>query len=146
MFTFILERTINAPADVVWETINNVDDYPNWNPFVKECKTDLTVGSPIVMKVKLGPIHIKQKETIFECEPKELLNYGVNIPFILNSSRKHIIKAQEDDTTYYQSFFQLRSTVSSLVGLLMGSLLKEGFTSMTDALVKQAEANHQQNA
>lgn len=146
MFTFILERTINAPAATVWETIENVDDYPNWNPFVKECKTDLSVGSPIVMKVKLGPIHIKQKETIFECEPEKLLNYGVNLPFILQSNRKHIIKAQEDGTTYYQSFFQLRSTVSSLVGLLMGSMLKEGFTDMTNALVQQAEAKHQQNS
>ena len=35
---------INAPIDVVWSVLTEVDKYTEWNPFTPQAGTDFTIG------------------------------------------------------------------------------------------------------
>jgi hypothetical protein len=137
-FSIILNRSIKAAPDTVWQVLTNTTEYPHWNPFVVGCESSFEVGSPIIMQVKLLPIAMKQKETVRINEPLKLLEYGINIPLLLHSSRKHVLTAK-NGVTDYQSFFQLTGLLAPVVGFLLGRALNKGFLGMTNALVIEAE-------
>jgi len=140
MFEINLERTIDAPKSKVWQTIIDCEAYPDWNPFVINCKSTFEIGSPIVMEVAvIRCLPMKQKETIRQNIEFELLEYCIHIPLLLHSSRSHILKESSGDKTFYESKFQLTGLLSTLVGLLLGKQLIRGFTEMTNALVQRCE-------
>ena len=136
-FSIILHRTIKASPQSVWQVLNDTANYPHWNPFVVACESTFEPGTAIIMKVKLFTT-IRQKETIRVNHKEKLLEYGIDIPFLLHSSRKHILTVN-DDRTDYESFFQLTGLLAPLVAFLMAKPLRAGFTAMTDALVNQAQ-------
>ena len=37
---------INAPIDVVWKVLTDVENYGQWNPFTPQAHTDFRIGSP----------------------------------------------------------------------------------------------------
>jgi hypothetical protein len=135
-----LSEEIQAPVKIVWGVIMNTADYPVWNTFVIACHSTFEVGSPIVMRVNLLPfITINQKETIFQNQTGNLLEYGINVPFgILSSSRQHILTPLDSNATRYESIFVLKGFLAPIVGFLLGSYLKKGFGDMTTGLVRHA--------
>ena len=46
------EVLINALPEKVWSVLTNVEEYPNWNPFIKWIKGDLEVGNKITANKK----------------------------------------------------------------------------------------------
>lgn len=152
MFEINLQETIAAPAQIVWEVITAVEDYPHWNPFIVACETTFDVGSPIVMRVALTPSRtITQTETIFRNEPGRLIEYGVKgTPLLLYSSRKHIVTPRpgghdgEPEQTLYESQFVLKGMLSPMVKLMLGKHLRRGFRDMAKGIAQRAETLHQQ--
>ncbi len=144
MFQIILQEEIPVPKHVVWDVICNTDDYPIWNAFVVACDSTFEVGAPIVMQVKVLPfIAMRQKETILQNIPGELLEYGIKMPFgILASSRQHILTSIDENTTRYESVFILKGALSSTVSGLLGSQLKRGFNDMTNGIAMRAKKIH----
>lgn len=132
--------TIQAPKEVVWHVITDVDTYREWNPFVIACRSTFEVQSPIRMKVKVLPfLTVPQKETVFEHEPGEKLSYGINVPFgALKSYRSHQLRAVSEQETVYESTFQLSGWLSPLVNIMMGSSLKAGFDGMSHGILQRA--------
>lgn len=140
MFQIMLKEEIKAPREIVWDVISRTSEYPQWNKFVVSCQSTLQVGSPIVMYVKVLPfMPMRQKETILQKTPGEFLEYGINIPFgILSSSRQHILKSADSGKTTYESVFILKGLLSSLVGVLLGSQLRRGFSDMTKGIASRS--------
>jgi len=140
MFQIILKEDIEAPREIVWDVISRTSEYPQWNKFVVSCQSTFQVGSPIVMFVKVLPfMPMRQKETILQHTPGEFLEYGINIPLgLLSSSRQHILKATDPGKTTYESVFVLNGLLSSLVGVLLGSQLRRGFSDMTQGIVSRS--------
>ena len=140
MFSITLLKEIKAPVKSLWEVITDVEEYPQWNPYVVYCESDFTPGSAIKMKVKLLPwLTIKQKETIRDNESEEFLEYGISLPLgLLTSTRQHILTSLGNHNSRYESVFILKGVLAPLVELLLGRQLKRGFEEMTDALVLRA--------
>lgn len=133
---------IAAPAPVVWRVITDLSRYPEWNPFVRECRSDLAVGSPIDMKVHLfAGATIWQRERILTREDGIRICYGLEDAFFgaLSSTRCHVVSQIETDVTCYASRFELRGPLAPVVGTLLGAALRRGFSSMTAALARRAE-------
>lgn len=140
MFSIILQEEINAPADLLWQVITDTTQYPKWNPFVTACESSFDVGSPIIMHVQLTPrFNLKQKETIQANINGEHLAYGVNIPGLLNSSRRHIIRPIDSQRCHYESYFRLQGILAPVVRFFMAKHLQKGFSAMTSSLVAQTE-------
>ena len=139
-FEILLKEAIDADKASVWQTINDLSQYPKWNPFVVKCQSSLEIGSPIIMWVKLIPgITLRQKETIFAKRPGEFLEYGINIPLLLKSSRQHIITSTSDSSCRYDSIFRLEGPLAPVVGFFMEKQLRQGFTDMTMSIKEQAQ-------
>ena len=141
MFQIHLTEQIKAPKDIVWDVISGLDDYPSWNKFVVTCRSTLEVGSEIEMKVKLFSfMEITQKETILANDDSGFLEYGINMPSgMLSSSRKHILTETGTNSTNYESIFVLKGRLSPVVGFLVGSQLKRGFSDMTSGIAERAQ-------
>ncbi len=137
-------RTIDAPAEVVWRVVIDVDAYPEWNTFTITCRTTWEVGTPIVMKVRLfSRLTIRQRETIRVNEDGRLIEYGIDLPMgLLRSSRRHVLTAVGPGATRYDSEFVLEGRLAPLVERLLGTRLRKGFDDMTSGLARRAHAIH----
>lgn len=134
-------ETVEVPATVVWRVLTDVDAYPEWNPFVRACRTSWRVGTPIVMTVRLTPrITVRQRETVRRCDHGRLIEYGIDLPGgLLSSARRHVVTAVDATTTRYDSEFVLAGRLAPLVRRLLGAHLERGFGAMTDAVARRAE-------
>ncbi len=64
------EILISASVQKVWDTLLNVNDYPNWNPFIKKIEGTFSVGNTIKIELANG---MKFKPKVLTCTaPKEL--------------------------------------------------------------------------
>ena len=67
---------INAPIDVVWEVLTDVENYGQWNPFTPQAHTDFKIGSPARLRVRMGPTTMKITETVCAYETPRLILPG----------------------------------------------------------------------
>lgn len=134
-------REIAAPPELVWQVITDFSAYGEWNPFVTACDTELHEGAPISMTVVLGENIRDQVEFVSQVIPGELFEYRMKpVGPLLHSYRQHEVMCLGDRSTRYRSTFELNGWISGLVGLSLGSALRDGFQGMTDSLVSRAES------
>lgn len=134
-------REIAAPPERVWQVITDFSAYGEWNPFVTACDTELRAGAPISMTVVLGKNIRDQVEFVSQVIPGELFEYRMKpVGPLLHSYRQHEVMCLGDGNTRYRSTFELNGWISGLVGLSLGSALRDGFQGMTDSLVSRAES------
>ena len=134
---------IAAPVATVWSVISDLDRYPEWNPFVVECRSSLQPGAPIAMRVRVFPGFAQpQTETIFAHVPGRFLSYGVApMPLgMLASTRSHEVTALGADRTRYDSRFELRGWLAPIVRTLLAGRLAHGFAAMSNAIKTRSEA------
>ena len=142
MFRIDHSTQVRAPAAVVWEVVTDLARYGEWNPFVVECRSNLVVGAPIDMRVRLvGSFAQPQREEILAHEAGRRLCYGLRRSVLgaLASERCHVVESLGPALAHYESRFALRGALSPVVRALLGRSLARGFTAMTDALVRRAE-------
>ncbi len=139
-FEILLTENIDASQSTAWHVISDLDSYANWNPFVVKCQSNLSPGSPIIMHVKvIQAFTMRQKETIRDNREGEFLEYGINIPGLLHSTRQHKLKATSDKTCQYESVFCLKGPLAPIVGFILGKNLRRGFIDMTTGLKLESE-------
>ena len=134
---------IAASAERVWQVIVELDRYPEWNPFVVACRSSLVVGEPIDMRVRVLPWFAQpQRETILEHQPGRRLCYGVPGDALgaLASRRCHEVSALGPARARYVSRFALSGWLMPVVRGLLGARLRAGFTAMSEAIQRRAEA------
>ena len=133
-------REIEAPKDVVWSVIADFAAYAEWNPFVVACSSELRVGAPMAMTVRLGDRQREQVEFVSRVVEGELFEYRMKPvgPF-LHSYRQHEVASQADGQTLYRSTFELNGWLAPLVGAILSGPLHDGFKGMTDSLVSRSE-------
>ncbi|MBL1073697.1 SRPBCC domain-containing protein [Nocardia sp. 2] len=141
---FVIDITvdIDAPAELVWRVLTDVDKYGEWNPFCLECSTTLEPGTPIDMKVRLvGSTPKTQREYIRTHTPGHEFSYSMKpAPLgLLRSHRSHTLTDLGDGRTRYDSHFQLDGPLAPVVSGLLGSALKRGFGGMTAAVKTRSE-------
>lgn len=141
---FVIEHNleIDAPPDVVWEAITDLDRYGEWNPFVHECRSTLKPGDPIHMLVQIGNGTRRQEEIISDYREGEGFAYRMKpVPLgTLSSWRTQQIEAAAGGRSRYHSRFQLEGWLMPVVRGLLGAKLEAGFTGMSHGVRDRAEA------
>lgn len=140
-FSIDHDLEVNAPPEKVWEAISDLPSYPEWNPFVRECKSTLKPGDPLRMKVQLGSSVREEEEIIVSCDEGEGFAYGMKPPPLgaLKSYRSHKIEDLGNGKSRYLSHFELHGWLSPVVKAFVGSKLQTGFTSMSEGIRDRAE-------
>jgi hypothetical protein len=137
------EIVIKSSTKVIWNIIINFDNYPNWNPFMKQIIGELQEGSKIQVTIKpYNSGNITYKPKILELKPEEKIKWlGITgIPHLFDGEHSLILKKIDENKVL---FIQKEKFTGILVPLLTG-LLKNteiSFKMMDEALKKEAEKN-----
>lgn len=143
--TFVIDHdlAVDAPSDRVWAVVCDLARYPEWNPFVVSCSSTLVVGDPIFMRVRLFALFAQpQREQILEHLPGRRLCYGLPAGGLgaLSSRRCHDVTPEGAARARYVSRFALSGWLVPVVRGLLGAQLRTGFTAMSEAIRRRAEA------
>lgn len=142
--SFVIDYSfdMDAPPEVVWEVITDLDRYGQWNPFVHECRSTLKPGDPIHMLVQIGSGTRRQEEVMRDYREGEGFAYCMKpVPFgVLSSFRSHKIEALDGGRSRYHSHFELNGWLAPVVRGILGSKLDAGFGGMSRGVRDRAEA------
>ena len=135
---------INAPIEVAWDLLVDLDRYHEWSPFTRTCsKTDVRVGAPIHFDVKLDRYNRKQTERIAIIEPPTRLAWTTNVALGLVKALRlqRLEKRSETSCTYFNTD-TLEGPLAPMARLLFGGAMHRGFAAVGRALKQTAEERH----
>ena len=131
--------SIEASPEKIWSILTSFDKYPNWNPFIKELRGEVSAGNKISVVIKPEG----QKAMIFK--PK-VLSYVVNkeftwkghllIPGIFDGEHHFELMDNGDGST---TFLQSEKFKGVLAGLLNLENTEKGFKLMNERLKELSE-------
>jgi len=134
---------VEAPAELVWEVLTDLDAYPEWNPFVVSASSTLEVGAAMDMRVRVLPFMTqRQREWVRSVEPGIGFCYGL-APVAggaLRSERCHRVTALGPGRARYASRFAIEGWLAGVVKGLLGGALRRGFGEMSAAVKSRSES------
>lgn len=135
---------IDAPIELVWDVLTDVASYAEWNPFTTCRDTELKLGLPVHLDVRLGLYRRKQTEWVRDLEPPNLLSWGMHMgaPFLLDSLREQRLTALSATRCTYCSTDLLHGWLTPLVMVSFAGIVRRGFNDVGAALKQRAEARH----
>ena len=136
------DTLINATPDKVWDVLTDFKSYPAWNPFIKEVKGTLEVGSKITVTImQSGDKGTTFKPKVLTCIPNKELSWlgRLLLPNIFDGKHKfELVDNHNGTTTFKQS--------EDFTGLLVPFFKKQlenntapGFEGMNKKLKELAE-------
>jgi len=141
------EIEINASANRVWEILVKFDEYPDWNPFIREISGELSEGSRL--SVSIQPVDSDPMDfqpTLIKAEKNDELRWigRVLVPGIFDGEHYFRIKKISEEKV---NLIHGENFSGILVPLLWGRMesgTKQGFKAMNEALKNKVEAPVQQ--
>ncbi|MCP4038910.1 MAG: SRPBCC domain-containing protein [bacterium] len=152
MQTVRAEIEIDAPPEVVFDILTDLERYPEWNPFTPRIDSSLEIGAAVRMRVRLreGRGLRRQVETVTANERPHKLCWGANIPvrFLIRADRCQRLESLEGGRTKYVCTDDISGWLTPIVIRYFGKAMRRGFEDCAIALKKRAEsgARPSQNA
>ena len=135
------EIEINTSAKVVWDILMNFEDFPKWNPFMKQISGNPYKGSRIIVFIQPPNSRgLTFKPKILDNEPEKKLRWKGNtlIPHLFDGEHSLIIKEIKKDKV----LFIQKEIFTGIFVPFLGNLLRnsaQGFKMMNVALKEEAE-------
>ena len=139
------EILIDAPVDVVWSVVTDLDRYPEWNPFVE--RIDVLGDAPVVgtdlrLHVRWASgRRVRTREQITRLEPPNVLEYRFRGPIaalgLVRGARLQTLVPDGEHATRYRSREEFTGSLSSFTPL---KAVQDGFERHAAALKGRAEA------
>ena len=133
---------IDAPIDVVWSVLTDVDKYGEWNPFTPRARTDFTIGSPAHLLVRMGPATFRITEYVCAFDKPRLIAWKKEFgaPWLLLAVREqHLDSVGETRCSYYNTD-RLKGVLAPIVSVCFGAFMRRGFADVAKGLKAYAEA------
>ena len=137
----VTEISIDAPADVVWEVLTDLDSYSQWNPHIVEAAGEVTVGARLRNRMQQSTSRtITFKPTVTVVERERKFEWLGSLGFRGIFDGRHIFELEPTPTG--TRFVQREEFTGILVPLFARSLdkgTKAGFEAMNRAIKQRAE-------
>jgi len=135
------EIEIDAPASAVWTIITDFENFPHWNPFIKEIAGNPKEGSQIEVFIKPpNSSGMKFKPKILNYDPEKEIRWlgRLWISGLFDGEHSLTIREIEENKVL---FIQKEKFTGLLVSLLSNMLkdTESGFKLMNAALKREAE-------
>jgi len=133
---------INAPIDVVWAVLTDVENYGRWNPFTPQVGTDFAIGSPARLRVRLGPARLKITETVCAFERHRLIAWSkvFGARRLLAAVREQHLEPLGESGCSYCNTDRLTGLLAPIVSICFGGYMRRGFNDAEKGLKRYAEA------
>jgi hypothetical protein len=133
---------IKAKPDKIWSVLTDFDNYPKWNPFIKNITGDARIGNQITVSISpTGGKGMTFKPTVLEFSPNKEFRWIGNLFFkgLFDGEHKFELIDNGNGTT---TFVHSERFQGILVGLFKNQLettTKNGFEMMNESLKKYSE-------
>ncbi|MDR1911575.1 MAG: SRPBCC domain-containing protein [Helicobacteraceae bacterium] len=138
-FSIDTEIQINTKPENIWAILEDFDNYPNWNPFIKMVKGEVKVGNKITVKVApYGKKEMTFNPKVLKFEKNKEISWIGNfiIPGLFDGEHKLVLIDNNNATT---TFKQSEKFNGILVPLFKFENTRLGFEAMNKELKKVAE-------
>lgn len=135
---------IDAPVDLVWDILTDLDAYGEWNPLTPEIRTDFTVGSPIDLQVVTGGKPMEVSATVRAFDPPRLISWGGSFGarWLSGFVREQHLEPLGENSCRYHNVERLSGLLAPMMLLFLGRLTRRNFTSVATELKQRAESKH----
>lgn len=137
------ETKINAPANVVWRTLTNTEDFVSWNPFITRLEGQLTKGNRLSVTISppdLSPMKFTPTVLVSESD-KELRWVGrVIVNGIFDGEHYFELVPQTDGSTLFLHGEKFSGMLVFAIFPFIGESTRKGFEAMNKAMKFQAES------
>jgi hypothetical protein len=147
--------TIDAPYDIVWDTIVDFESYPSWNPYIVgtfPADPDVTVVGTQFTLVVFQPISQDTTfapEIVTAVDPPDgddaLLAYAFDDPFAAAIGFPERVQAVERVRPFTSSYETEETFCGPLLPFLPLDDVQAGFDAQTAALAAEAQRRFQQS-
>ena len=136
------EIDIKASPEKAWEVLTDFNNYPQWNPFIRQISGDPTVGTKL--KIQLYTSSGKSRTyqpTVTKVEPhRELRWIGKSIiPGIFNGERIFTIEPLQTNNIHFVHMEIFTGLGVALVGSRLDKDVYQSFVKMNDAFKEKVE-------
>ena len=136
---------IDAPIDVAWDVLTEVENYGEWNPFTPQAHTDFRIGSPAHLLVRMGPTHVKITETVCACEKPRLMAWSraFGARRLLVAVREQHLEPLGESSCCYHNRERLTGVLAPIVFVCFGGYMRRGFSDVGVGLKGYAETRYE---
>lgn len=124
--------TVDAPAELVWRTVKDVEKWPEWTPTMTEIHLhgdDLRSGSTATVRQPKQPVRTWTVTGLTEGRSFTWASVGRG----LRMSADHVV-TEEDGRTTVLLTFSLAGPMAPFAGLLAGKLIRQAIGTEAAAL------------
>jgi hypothetical protein len=137
------EIEIQATPDQVWQVLTNLDQYPEWNPFIHHAIGTAKLGEKVDITFQSGSKEMTLHCTVVKAEPnKELCwKYHVILPVLFSGEHSFIIEQVEGNKVRFIDREIFNGLLVSTQAKDIDTHSKQGFEAMDKALKARAETS-----
>ncbi|MDH3336214.1 MAG: SRPBCC domain-containing protein [Gammaproteobacteria bacterium] len=134
---------INAPADIVWDILTDLDGYPEWNPFTVRAESTLEIGSGVDLYIPRGDKLMKQSFVLEIFNPPREVAW--RLPKMLHKSVFNAYRTQkvtpiDDHRCSYQTSDTFDGWIAGKLYRSQGGWVLKNFNRLAEALKQRSEA------
>lgn len=127
-----VSTTVDAPADVVWRTVEDVEKWPEWTPTMTEIRLDgdgLRTGGTATVRQPKQPVRTWTVTELVDGRSFTWTSTGRG----LRMAAEHVVTTEDGRTTVLLTF-SLAGPLAPLAGLLAGRLIRQAVDTEAAAL------------
>ena len=141
--------TIDAPPEVVWSVLTDLDAYADWNPFVVEARGQVEVGHRLTNRLQPpGGKAMTFKPTVTEVDPPRVFEWlgRLLLPGIFDGRHRFELHATETGGTRLDHSEDFRGILVRPMRSSLDTTTRDGFEALNRALKSRSEARAHTNA
>lgn len=141
------EITIDAPAELVWDTLTNLDSFHEWNPFVRRAAGEVKEGAKLNVYLKApGGMGMSFKPRVVRVEPNREFRWPGHLvlPGFFDGEHIFEIEPDGDASCRFVQREEFRGLLVPLMLLMIRKATERGFNEMNQALKARVEGQDNQ--
>jgi hypothetical protein len=133
---------VRAPAEVIWETIRDIEAWPTWNPLYPRAQGALRIGAQLELDVAIEGQPVRTiKPVILDWVPNDQIHWRLDLMGGLIRTTRYIeIEALTDTGCIFSNGELFRGRFAHLAVRRIARPIRAGFVAMGEAVKARAEA------
>ena len=136
---------INAPATRVWQVLTDFAAYPEWNPFVREIKSQGPLQEGAQLQVSLGAPGARPmsfRPSVLQAQPDHELRWlgRLLLPGFFDGEHRFVIEKLGENRVQFEQTEVFRGVLVKLFAASLSGDTKRGFEAMNRALKTRVES------
>jgi hypothetical protein len=133
---------VQAPAEVIWEIVRDLDHWSEWNPTYPKASGEVRIGEVLDVTLALeGQPPQALKPKVLDWIPNEQLHWELKMMGGMIKTIRYIeIEALGDESCIVNNGEIFGGLMGPSLGKRVGRTVRRGFKAMNEALKARAEA------